>query len=124
MLPNTTPIIVNDIFYYKGDFLFETKEGFTIQALTASNQSYIFCRAMGMEDLLYFQGEHANKLPDKIGTNNTKSETCFFNVLRDSYTTKLKNYGIRVNNFDLSHEGYKYGEVTIKISGVRIGKVK
>lgn len=119
---NTTPMVKKDIFIYGGKLLFTTKEEFAIQALTAPNQEFLYSKQMGMNDLSYFQGENANKLAEKT-FNNVKNETCFFVVLRNNYTTKLKQNGIRLDKFDLSYEGYKYGEITIKIEGVRFSEV-
>lgn len=126
MKSKTKPMVKSDIYFHGNDFHFEQKEVFAIQALIAPNQKYIYSKQMGANEFNYFKGEYKKKLWSKKDQSNETTETtdsCFWIALRDLLTTKLNHNGIRVDVFDLSDEGIKYGEITINIEGVRINEV-
>lgn len=123
MASKTKPMVKSDIYFDGNDFHFEQKEVFAIQSLIAPNQKYIYSKEMGANELNYFKGQDKKKLWDSKNSNDESSESCFWVVLRDLFTTKLNDNGIRVDVFDLSTEGMKYGEITLNIEGVRINEV-
>lgn len=116
---STSETAKKDIFFYKGNRLFETKEGFAIQALTAPNQEFLYSDQMGMNDLSYFQAKNTDRISNKRNATRDEQQSSFFITLRNSYTTKLSNNGIKLQKFDISNKGYIYGEIIIKIEGFR-----
>jgi len=123
-MTKTTPMVKNDIYFYGNDFHFEQKEAFAIQALIAPNQNYIYSKEMGANELNYFRGDNKQRLMNKYSSFSSQDvESCFWVTLRDIFTTKLNNNGIRVDVFDTSTEGMIYGEITLNIQGVRINEV-